>query len=102
MKKLVRDLIPDIIPEDKKSLYKFSIANDDDYKLLLREKLIEEINEFLEAENEEEFADVLEVLDTWKIYKNLDSAQIDQIKIKKKIERGGFENKILLEVVKND
>ena len=61
MSKLVRDLIPNVIPADKLSLYKFSIVDKEQYAFLLRNKLQEEVDEYLESEDKEELADILEV-----------------------------------------
>ena len=57
MSKLVRDLIPNVIPVDKLCLYKFSIVDKEQYAFLLRNKLQEEV----ESEDKEELADILEV-----------------------------------------
>lgn len=100
MSKLVRDLIPDIIPEDKKGNYKFTVVEDEEFGRLIKEKLVEEINEYLEAENLEELADVLEVLEAIMKHKNFNPTELDGVKQSKKEKRGGFEKKILMEVVR--
>lgn len=97
MSKLVRDLIPDIIPTDKLHLYKFSIVDKEQFAILLRNKLQEEVDEYLESENEEELADVLEVIDAIIKLKGFAKDKIIEIKQQKKLVRGGFDEQILME-----
>lgn len=64
--KLVRDKIPEIIEKSGKKA-KYRVLEGDELKAALKNKLVEEANELLNAETEEEIieeiADVLEVLD---------------------------------------
>lgn len=93
--KLVRDKIPEIATNRE-----FVKLSDEGYTKYLKEKLIEEATEYSNAISKEsrieELADVLEVfyaiLDNEKIY--LD--ELEEIRLKKLDERGGFENKIAL------
>jgi predicted house-cleaning noncanonical NTP pyrophosphatase (MazG superfamily) len=101
MSKLVRDFIPKVIPADKQHLYKFSVVEDkEEYSKLLKNKLVEEVNEYLEDENEQEIADILEVLDAIMKLKNFNKEKVLTIKEAKKLERGGFEKQILMEYTK--
>ena len=59
--KLVRDRIPEIIRNDRKQPITH-IASEEEYSLKLGEKLKEEVSEFLAGMNNEEMADILEVL----------------------------------------
>lgn len=62
--KLVRDKIPDIIKENGEFPI-FDILSDDDYKIELERKLLEECNEVLNSSGSdriEELADLLEVM----------------------------------------
>lgn len=93
--KLVRDRIPEIIEKSGKK-YEVEIVDDEEYKLLLNKKLLEEVNEYLETENIEEIADILEVLYSIMKYENIDKEEIERIRIKKNKERGSFEKRIKL------
>jgi predicted house-cleaning noncanonical NTP pyrophosphatase (MazG superfamily) len=94
--KLVRDKMPGLM-EGKGVKQVTHIANDAEYWLKLREKLIEEVNEFLESEELEEIADVFEVIDAICEFKKFDREQLADIKSKKKSERGGFTERIILD-----
>jgi len=94
--KLVRDRIPEIIKE-KGGNPVTHIADDAEYWTKLKEKLTEEVKEFLESETEEELADIEEVLKTIYEYRNIDPAKIEALRKKKSEERGGFKNKIILD-----
>jgi len=98
-KKLVRDKIPSIIKE-KRKLPITHIADDEEYWRKLKEKLKEEVDEFLNEENEEELADILEVIDAICKFKNIDKKKLEFLKEKKRGERGGFENRIILDEVR--
>ena len=58
--KLIRDKIPAIMTEKGKS-FSIHIASRKEYEQKLKEKLLEEVNEFLEDPCLEELADVAEV-----------------------------------------
>lgn len=61
--KLVRDNIPDIV-EQNGEIANTKILNDDEYSISLREKLLEEVNEFLSNDKDsiEELVDIYEVI----------------------------------------
>ncbi|MBA3815723.1 MAG: nucleoside triphosphate pyrophosphohydrolase [Parachlamydiaceae bacterium] len=100
-KKLVRDLIPEIIDRSgRTSIY--YCATDEEYRNLVKMKLLEEVNEFLEAESMEELADVLEVIDAIHVAYQFDIEHVQQVKETKKVERGGFKGKIVLERIDNN
>jgi predicted house-cleaning noncanonical NTP pyrophosphatase (MazG superfamily) len=91
--KLVRDKIPEILDE-KGIPYEKIIASDEEYKVELIKKLTEEVNEFSEAGNIEELADIIEVIEALKQlpeYKNVEEALEN-----KRQEKGGFEERIIL------
>lgn len=96
--KLVRDKIPEIL--DKKGVsYEKRIASPEEYKVELIKKLGEEIQEFSEAGDMEELADVVEVVEALK--KLPEYADVEAIRQKKREERGGFDEKIILKGQKN-
>lgn len=96
--KLVRDKIPEIIKGNKDNpiIHK---ANDEEYWKKLKEKLNEEVNEFLNESNEEEIADILEVIDAICKFKKFDKVNINEIKKQKAEKRGKFDNRIILDEV---
>jgi len=94
--KLVRDRIPEIISKAGKTPVTH-IASEDDYWKALKEKLQEEVNEFFEDSNEEELADILEVLDAICGFKNIDKKALEALRKKKAAERGGFKGRIILD-----
>jgi predicted house-cleaning noncanonical NTP pyrophosphatase (MazG superfamily) len=100
--KLVRDKIPQII-KDKGSIPIIHVADDSEYWEKLKAKLQEEVNEVLEDLNiNEELADVLEVMYAILAFKGTKFEELERIMLKKREERGGFKNKIILEETRND
>ena len=90
----MRDRIPEIIHESGKRPVT-RIAKPEEMMRLLAEKLVEEANEFMESMEEEELADVLEV--AMEIARRLSSFdRINEIRRKKRKERGGFEKGTVL------
>jgi predicted house-cleaning noncanonical NTP pyrophosphatase (MazG superfamily) len=94
--KLVRDKIPEYIRK-KGGNPITHIADDIEYWQKLKEKLIEEIEEFKKDENIEEFADLLEVIDAIAEYKKFDRNEIEKARNKKAGERGKFRDRIILD-----
>lgn len=97
--KLVRYKIPEIIKADGKECEVEIVSAKEKY-ILLENKLKEEVNEFLEDKNLEELADVMEVL--FGLADSLGYTEEDLLKArdKKKEERGGFKDGIVLKSVK--
>jgi 8-oxo-dGTP diphosphatase len=96
--KLVRDKIIRKIEEEGK-LVSYKILNDTEYLTALNKKLIEEVNEFIENNEVEELADIFEVIYAIAKVKKIDMKDLENMRIKRKDERGGFENKIYLKNV---
>lgn len=94
--KLVRDNIPEIIKSKGKECIT-RIAEQQEYTDKLKQKLLEEVNEYLESGNKEELADIEEVL--LAIYENegITKSEVEEIRKNKFNERGGFSKKIILE-----
>jgi predicted house-cleaning noncanonical NTP pyrophosphatase (MazG superfamily) len=96
--KLVRDRIPEIILNSGRTPL-FYIANCQEYKELLRQKLFEEVAEFLENESMEEIADILEVLEALSRVNEYTLKEVLKIKRKKKLRNGSFDQRIILKKI---
>ena len=95
--KLVRDRIPEII-RNKGEKPITRIADDEEYWQRLKDKLEEEVDEFLhDGEEKEEIADILEVLHAIMDFRKIKKADVEKLRQKKEKERGGFREKIILE-----
>ena len=95
--KLVRDRVPEIILEKEGVMPKIRIADDDDeYYAKLREKLQEEVGEFMKDPSVGELVDVMEVLDALFSCGHYDRDEVQEAKEKKAWERGGFSKRIIL------
>ena len=94
--KLVRDKIIDIIEADGR-ITKYRILDDNEYRQELNKKLQEEVKEYLEDNNVEELADIVEVI--YGILNSMDVSikEFEKIRINKQEKRGAFEKKIYLE-----
>lgn len=98
--KLVRDNIPEIIAiKGGKAEYRY-IHDNDEYVKLLRQKLVEEVDEFLNAKTVEE--EIEELADIFTVVWHLDAMSGSHVKetvIEKGREKGYFFNRIFLESV---
>ncbi len=97
--KLVRDKIPDIIKADNKKCDVDIVTGKDKFDLL-EKKLMEEVNEYLEDKNVEELADIVEVIFGIAHELGCSEDKLMEVRIKKKEERGGFKDGIVLKSVK--
>jgi predicted house-cleaning noncanonical NTP pyrophosphatase (MazG superfamily) len=98
IKKLVRDKIIDIIiNEGRKPV--FSVLNQEEYLNALNQKLLEEANEFIESNEPEELADMLEVIYAIAKCKKINLDDLEKIRLNKVQRMGGFENKLYLECI---
>lgn len=97
-KKLVRDKIPSIIQKKGKKPI-IHIATDEEYRQKLYEKLREETDEFLKKPSKEELADILEVV--YSINELISKDELESLRKRKSIERGSFNNRIILDEVKD-
>ncbi|MBS3089310.1 nucleoside triphosphate pyrophosphohydrolase [Candidatus Pacearchaeota archaeon] len=94
--KLVRDRIPNLIRSEGK-LPVVHYSDDDEYADCLREKLSEEVDEYLSSEKEEELADILEVIDAICDYKHIDKHSLQELKERKAQEKGSFIKRVVLD-----
>lgn len=99
--KLVRDKIPEIIEKSGKTAVT-RMLDDDEYKIYLEKKLDEEVAEFHESKSIKELADIMQVVYTLASVFGYCPADIYSARIEKIIDRGGFENKILLQEVRDE
>lgn len=99
--KLVRDRIPEIIEADGK-ICVYEILSDEDYIALLDQKLNEELAEYQESKSLEELADLLEVMQAVVKARGWTLEELEQVRISKAAERGGFKKKILLKEVREE
>lgn len=97
--KLVRDKIPEIIENTGKQ-FRTKILNEAEYIKELKNKLSEEITEYLEADTDEhaleELSDVLEIIHSLASVHGSNFEKIEDIRNEKYIKRGGFQEKIFL------
>lgn len=94
--KLVRDKIPDIIKKNGDTPTTH-IANDEEYLEKLLQKLQEEVGEYLENNDIEELADILEVVYALAKTHGISIEELDKVRIDKLNKSGGFEEKIILD-----
>jgi len=93
--KLVRDKIPEIIEDDGKE-YKIEVMDDEEYKEYLKDKLLEETEEYLRSGEVDELADVFEVVKSIAEDEGLGIADLEEMRKEKAKERGRFKKKIKL------
>ncbi|MEM7119080.1 MAG: nucleoside triphosphate pyrophosphohydrolase [Chloroflexota bacterium] len=93
--KLVRDRIPEIIAANGQQAV-WHVLETADYEQALRQKLLEEVDEFLGSAEVEELADILEVVYTLAAQLNCAPDKLEAIRQQKKAQRGGFESRLFL------
>ncbi|UOQ92143.1 nucleoside triphosphate pyrophosphohydrolase [Halobacillus shinanisalinarum] len=97
--KLVRDRIPEIIEGKGKSI-RTRILNEEEYIDSLKNKLQEEVNEYLAADNDqealEELADLLELIRAVTKIHDSSIEQVEKIRREKSDQRGSFHNQVYL------
>jgi predicted house-cleaning noncanonical NTP pyrophosphatase (MazG superfamily) len=97
--KLVRDRIPEIIQSSGRKLSSKVLTNAD-YISELRKKSLEELNEYLLADNNneaiEELADLLEIIHSLAECHGSSIQEVEEIRKKKATERGRFKDRIFL------
>ena len=95
--KLVRDKIPDNWNPKYGKNPKTHIAEDKEFYEKLKEKLLEETKEFLREDNENEIADILEVIYALCDYKEISKENIESIRKNREMKSGAFKKRIILE-----
>ena len=97
--KLVRDNIPELIREDGGCCSIRVVHGVDEHMVWLKEKIIEEAQEFIENPSYEEAADMLEVIKTFCYLGDLDFEAVINVARNKQETHGGFYNGIILEEI---
>jgi predicted house-cleaning noncanonical NTP pyrophosphatase (MazG superfamily) len=97
--KLVRDNIPEIIEEDGKWCLTRTVHGVDEHMVMLKEKILEEAQEFIENPCYEEAADMLEVVKAFCHLSNLEFDAVIGAAQNKQDTHGGFYNGIILQKV---
>jgi predicted house-cleaning noncanonical NTP pyrophosphatase (MazG superfamily) len=99
MEKLVRDRIAEFVFIERGEILTTRKATEEELLSLLKNKLVEEANEVLNANSMdeliEEMADVLEVMKAISVKQNI-TDEIFEKREAKFLERGGFEDGIVL------
>lgn len=93
--KLIRDKIPQIIKQDGQ-VPSLKILTDLEFDQALQAKLREEVAEFIESNQPEELADILEVLYCLANRVGHTPESLEQLRSKKAAQKGGFEERIFL------
>jgi predicted house-cleaning noncanonical NTP pyrophosphatase (MazG superfamily) len=93
--KLIRDRIPEMCLRDGKLAVTRQL-DQREFEESLFNKLGEECDEFVESRSVEELADIFEVINAILQFKGVTFEEIDELRLKKREERGSFEKRILL------
>lgn len=96
--KLVRDLVPQLIEADGNEAVT-RVLEHEEYFQALKDKLLEEVEEYRESEDPEELADIIEVIRSLLEMHVITYDELEQIRHRKIEENGGFAQKIYLEEV---
>ncbi len=96
--KLVRDRIPKII-ENSGRACRYRIVYGNERLNYLHKKMQEELDEFAEEPSAEEAADMYEVLRSLCLEHAISMEVVENIAMKKRVDRGGFLNGYVLERV---
>lgn len=99
--KLIRDKIPLIIEESGKKAIIEKVSGKK-YLNLLHAKLTEELKEYLDSHSVEELADLVEVVYAILDHKEVSRQEFEGVRKQKVMERGAFQDKLLLKEVIDD
>ena len=91
MAKLVRDLVPQLYGDQPGA---HRTLNDAEFETALREKLQEEVAEYLESGEVVELADILEVVYALARLDGVTESQLDYFRAEKAQKRGSFEERV--------
>jgi predicted house-cleaning noncanonical NTP pyrophosphatase (MazG superfamily) len=97
-KKLVRDLIPQLIEADGNDAVT-RVLEQEEYFQALKDKLMEVVEEYMESEDPEELADILEIIRALLEMHVITYDELEIIRHQKLEENGGFSQRIYLDEV---
>lgn len=104
MKKLVRDLIPKIIEDEGKTAI-YEVVEGAKLESYIKRKILEEAQEVIDAKTQkdiiEEIADLTEVLDKYMKAMGIAHSQVAEIRIRKRMDKGGFNKGFVLDLQSN-
>ncbi len=92
--KLVRDNVPHMMRRRGDHPI-VRTAEPYEYAGLLRAKLVEEVEEFLDSDDPHELADVMEVLLALGEVLGFDGGDLERMRAEKAVERGGFAQRLV-------
>lgn len=92
---MVRDRIAEIISATGKRC-EVRVLNEEEYLVSLKQKLGEELQEYLQTEDLVELADLVEVIKAIVRSKGLSIEDFEQMRLTKRNDRGGFDQRLLL------
>ncbi len=93
--KAIRDKVPNAIEASGKKYELLKLSNEQ-FLSELEKKLSEEVNEYQESKDLEELADILEVILRIVELKGSSIDELEAIRKKKSVERGGFKENLFL------
>jgi len=93
--KAIRDKIPEIIQESGEKC-NIQTLSDEKFLVEIEKKLSEEVTEYQNDKNPEELADILELIYRIAQLKGISKQELEQIRIKKLQDRGGFDKNLFL------
>ena len=96
--KLIRDRIPEIIEQDHRK-YAVVIIPLAEFDVALREKLVEEAQEAIKADDANlitELADIQEIILALMKLHRIDAVELETVRVHRQQKRGGFENRLKL------
>jgi predicted house-cleaning noncanonical NTP pyrophosphatase (MazG superfamily) len=93
--KAIRDKIPEIIQKDGHAC-NIKTLSDEQFLVEIEKKLSEEVTEFQNDKNPEELADILEVIYRIAQLRGISKEELEEIRIKKVENRGGFDKNLFL------
>lgn len=96
--KLIRDRIPEIMDAQNVD-YRVTVMTDSEYRQALLDKLLEEAQEVALASPDEvakELADLQEVMHALMEAVGLTPEEVGEVQARRRRERGGFRNKLML------